>query len=222
MTPITDILQSHFKVASFDMDGTLIKGTTSNLFYAKLLNVEDKVIQLENELKAGRIDSNIFMVSVSEIMDKLTVDYIKEHFDLLPIVDGIAETVNTLKEAGIKPIIVTTSNILFAECFKEKYGFDEVFGTVHEVLKDGTVGIGTTVCSSKHKIEHVQSIVESLGGNMEDVFAVGDSFSDVPLFEKVGFSVAFNHDETLEGKADLYVKSNTIYSVMEAIAEYFT
>lgn len=214
-------LREHFKVACFDMDGTLIKGTTSNLFFSKLLDVEDEVIQLEKELKAGKIDSNIFMVSVSEIMDKLTVNYVKENFHLLPIIDGISKTVKTLKEVGIIPIIVTTSNILFAECFKEKYGFNAVYGTVHEISEDGKIGIGKTVCSSKHKIEHVQNIVESLGGSMNDVFAVGDSFSDVPLFEKVGCSVAFNYDETLDGKADLYVRSNTIYSVIERIVEHY-
>ena len=42
----------HYKggiFSCFDMAGTLIKGTTSNLFYSKLLNVENKVIQLEND-----------------------------------------------------------------------------------------------------------------------------------------------------------------------------
>lgn len=217
METLTDILKKKFKVASFDMDGTLIHGTTSNLFFAELLHVEKEVIDLEDKLKKGDIDSNTFMVVVSQIMDKLTVEYIRENFDLLPIIDGIQETLQYLRSANIVPILVTTSNILFAECFKEKFGFEQVFGTVHEILPNGRIGIGKTVCSSNHKIQHVQELVEGLGGTMSEVIAIGDSFSDVPLFSRVGCSVAFNYDETLEGKADIYVKSNNIFSILGEI-----
>ena len=61
------------------------------------------------------------MVRVGEIMDELTVDYVKNNFHLLPIIDGIHETIEVLEKAGVIPIIVTTSNVLFAECFKEMY-----------------------------------------------------------------------------------------------------
>lgn len=221
MESMIRFFKKQFKVACFDMDGTLIQGTTSNLFFAKLLNVEKEVIELEHKLKKGDIDSDTFMVVVSEIMNKLTVNYIKKNFDLLPIVEGIHETLHFLRNAGIVPILVTTSNIIFAECFKEKYGFDRVFGTIHKVSQNGEVGIGTTVCSSKHKIQHVQELVQGLGGTMSQVMAVGDSFSDIPLFSQVGCSIAFNYDEVLEGKADVYVKSSNIFSIIDSIGEKY-
>lgn len=221
MEPMINFFKKQFKVACFDMDGTLIQGTTSNLFFAKLLNVEKEVIELEHKLKKGDINSDTFMVVVSEIMDKLTVDYVKKNFDELPIIEGIHETLHFLRSADIIPILVTTSNTIFAECFKEKYGFDRVFGTIHEISENGKIGIGTTVCSSKHKIQHVQELVQCLGGTMSQVMAIGDSFSDVPLFSKVGCSIAFNYDEVLEGKADIYVKSNNIFSIINSIGEKY-
>lgn len=221
MELLTDFLNKNFKVACFDMDGTLIQGTTSNLFFAKLLNVEEEVIDLEYKLKKGEINSDTFMVVVSEIMNKLTVDYIRENFDLLPIIDGICETLQFLRNANIMPILVTTSNIIFAECFKEKYGFDRVFGTIHEISPNSCIGVGKTVCSSEHKIQHVQELVQSMGGTMSQVIAIGDSFSDLPLFSKVGCSIAFNYDEVLEGKADIYARSNSIFTIIDSIAEKY-
>lgn len=221
MEALTDFLKRNFKVACFDMDGTLIQGTTSNLFFAKLLNVEKEVIELEDKLKKGDITSDIFMVAVSEIMDKLTVDYIIDRFDLLPIIDGIHQTLQFLRKANIVPILVTTSNIIFAECFKEKYGFEKVFGTIHEISPDRYIGVGKTVCSSKHKILHVQELVQSLDGTMSQVIAIGDSFSDLPLFSEVGCSIAFNYDEVLESKADIYVRSNNIFSIIDSIGEKY-
>ena len=54
-----------------------------------------------------------------------------------------------MKETGIKLNIVTTSNILFAECFKEKYGLMLYLGD-YEISKDGSIGIV--------KPNHIQSI----------------------------------------------------------------
>lgn len=221
MEALTDFLKKNFKVACFDMDGTLIQGTTSNLFFANLLNVEAEVIELEDKLKKGDINSDTFMIDVSNIMDKLTVDYVKEKFDSLPIIDGIYETLQFLRNANVMPILVTTSNIVFAECFKEKYGFDKVFGTIHEISQSGCIGVGKTVCSSEHKIHHVQELVESLGGTMSQVIAIGDSFSDLPLFSEVGCSIAFNYDEVLEGKADIYVRSDNISSIIDSIEKKY-
>ena len=217
MESLHQFLNDKFIVASFDMDGTLIKGTTSNLFFAKLLNVENEVIELEKKLYNGDIGSDFFMIAISEIMESLTVSYVEQNFHLLPIVDDIHETVNLFKKLGIIPILVTTSNIIFAECFKKKYGFDYVFGTIHEVLPDGRIGIGKTVCSSNHKIQHVKEIVEMLSGSMSQVIAIGDSFSDIPLFSKVGCSIAFNYDDALKDKANVYVKSNSIFSIFDGI-----
>lgn len=221
MEELSNFLKKNFKVASFDMDGTLIRGTTSNLFYAELLQVQEEVLELEMKLKRGEIDSSVFMVDVSNIMEKLTVEFIRNHFHLLPIVDGIKETLQYLRSSNVIPILVTTSNVLFAECFKEKFGFEYVYGTVHEILPDGRIGVGKKVCSSKHKIQYVQKIVEELGGTMSEVIAIGDSLSDLPLFSKVGCPIAFNYDETLEGKAHIYVKSNNIFSVLDGMAKKY-
>lgn len=218
---IEEYLRKNFKVVSFDMDGTLIKGTTSNLFYAKLLDVENEVIDLENLLREEKIDSGEFMVKVSVIMKGLTINYVKENFNLLPVVKGIKETVDFFKRLRIMPIIVTTSNILFAECFKEEYGFERVYGTKHKILEGGKIGRGIEVCSKKHKIQHVNELVLNMGGTMKNVIAIGDSFSDIPLFSEVACSIAYNYDPLLADKANIYVKSDNIYDIIFALDKYY-
>jgi len=56
---------------------------------------------------------------------------------------------------------------------------------------------------------------------MSQVIAIGDSFSDLPIFSKVGCSIALNYDEVLEGKADIYVRSNNIFSVIDSIGKKY-
>lgn len=212
-------LQKYYKIACFDMDGTLITNTTANLYYAKLLGVEDKVIELEKAFANGEIGSSDFMVIISHITQDLTVDFVQKNFNEIPVISGIEDTVKILKQIGITPIIATTSNILFAECFKQKYGFEYVFGTVHEVFPDGRIGVGVEVCSAEHKVYHVKELSRMIGCTMKEVIAVGDSLSDVPLFSEVECAIAFNYNTALINRANMYVKSDNLLSIFDCLED---
>lgn len=52
-----------------------------------------------------------------------------------------------------------------------------------------------------------------------EVVAVGDSVSDILIFEEVGLPIAFNYDDSLHGKAKIYIKSNSLLTVIKHIIE---
>ena len=203
-----------FKLATFDLDGTLVRNTTTTLYFAELLGVKDQVLELERAFSAEKLDSTGFMQKISEIMSGLTVDFIQEHLDGLPFIKDIAQTVANLKRQGVRTMIVTTANQLFAEAIQRKFGFDHAYGTQFKVNSDGTLGRGIAVCSGAHKIQHVRAIADEVGASMQEVVAVGDSLSDVAVFSKVGRSVALNYDAHLEGRADRYVRADTLLDVL--------
>ncbi len=203
-----------YKVVCFDMDGTLCTQKT-NIFFAEKLGVEEKVHKIEEKLSNGKMESSEFMVIVSQIMKELSIDEVIKHFDSLPVLSGIAETVEYLEKCGVKTVIATTSNKFFADCFKNKYGFNETFGTVHEVHECGRIGIGTEVCSSRHKPMHIKKFCQMNGISMSEVAAVGDSLSDVYLFEEVGCSIAINYDQHLIGKADHYIRTDNMMDIIK-------
>lgn len=206
-----------YKIVSFDMDGTLIKNTTADLFFASLLNVENEVLELEVKLKLGLIDYSDFMVEVGLIMKDLSLDLIAANFSSLPLVGGIAETVETLKRNNIITLLITCSGEYFANFFKSEFKFDYVFGTKHQIDERGFIGIGTEVCSANSKIQHLLNVAALHGVSPEECVAVGDSLSDIPLFEKVGLAIAFNSDETMADKADVYLRSDDLRSILEYI-----
>ena len=208
------LIKNLYKIICFDMDGTLIRGTTANLFYAKLLGVEDEVIGLEKKFKAGQIESQEFALEVSNIMSGLTVDFVRENFDMVPVVDGIGETIELLNKLGIITVIATTSNRLFAECLQAKYGFQYIYGTEHKVFPDGRIGAGEKICSGAHKLLCIQELAKKYKCPMKKVIAVGDSVSDLPIFSGVGYRIAFNYDDVMLDKADTYIRSDTLTTIL--------
>ena len=196
------------------MDGTLIRNTTADLFFASLLQVEKEVLELEAGLKQGLINNSDFMVEVGLIMKELSLEVVANNFHNLPLINGIQETIGELKRHGVITMLITTSGEYFANLFKSKFEFDYVFGTKHQIDENGFIGIGIEVCSGESKAMHLAKIAETHRISLGECVAVGDSLSDIPIFEKVGLAIAFNSDETLEGKADIYVKSDDLQDIL--------
>lgn len=110
---------SKFKLVCFDMDGTLIRGTSANIYFSKLLGVDDKILDLEYKFKNQLIGSNDFMKHASIFMNGLSVNYIKNNFSNLPLINDIQETILRLKDVGIMTAIITSSNVFFANVLKK-------------------------------------------------------------------------------------------------------
>lgn len=206
--------QSSCQLVSFDLDGTLVRNTSTTLYYADLLGVSAQVQALEEEFSHQRINSTQFMQRISSIFHRLTVDFIRRHVDGMPFIRHIAETVAHLKQQGITTLIVTTANQQFAQAVADKFGFDQAYGTQFEIHTDGRIGSGIKVCSSDDKITHVRNAARRLSIGMQSVVAVGDSLTDIPLFSTVGRSIALNPDEHLRGRADRIVQSESLLDIL--------
>lgn len=215
-------MQSKFKMVCFDMDGTLIKGTTANIFFAKLLGVEEQMCGLESQFKAGKIDSEMFMHLSLDIMRKLSNKIVKDNFYAMPLINHIDETISKLKSYKVITNIVTTSNVMFAKEFQNVFGFDYVYGTQFEVTKYGKIKKGISACEKEYKSRFVKELSNSFNISMDEVVAIGDSMTDIPLFNEVGLSIALNYDKSLDGMANIYLRSESLLSILPHIIDNYS
>ena len=72
--------------------------------------------------------------------------------------------------------------------------------------------------SFNNKDEALHSILKKLNSEMNDCVAVGDYETLIPLFEKLGLSIAFGpRNKYVEKHADIVVKSNDLRDILPHI-----
>jgi phosphoserine phosphatase len=171
----------------FDMDGTLLPGTTGLLELAKILGAQDSLREMEERYSRKLLNTRDFTHALGALWGKVSVADSKRAFEAAPKLDGIAECLQELKGLGHISCLITMSQDIFAQHFKS-YGFDYIASTTYPANTEGPVTIlepedkrriAKEICAS-HQLDYRQSV------------AFGDSLSDEPLFTDLINTVAVN------------------------------
>lgn len=135
-----------------------------------------------------------------------------------PWLPGIAETVAALRKAGMRVVVATVTWRFAAELLVEQFGFDAASGT--EMAREGDVLLGRV---ARHfdefdKAEFVADHCAARGIELRRCAAVGDSRSDIPLFERVGFSIALNATPRARQVADVSLQAEDARDLVALLA----
>jgi len=206
-----------YKLVSFDMDGTLTIKTTCLQYYVKKLGIEDKAMELESLYKNHEIDDYQIADRYAEILKGTTRKQFDEWTEKIPRMENIKEAVNKLKELGFIVGITSVGPIFASEYFSSKFGFDFVSGSEHEFIDGVHLGKMTHTLAGKDKVIILEKLSKEKGIKMSEIVAVGDSRSDIPIFEKVGFRIALNADENLRHNTDLFLQTTNLMDVADKI-----
>ncbi len=180
------------RLVSFDMDGTLIRGTTASLFMAERLDNLKHVEELERRFDIGEITAADFADAVAHTHAGLPVAEVRRHFDELPLIRGIAETVAALKRQGVICLIATVSYSFYARVIAERFEFDDHCGAVMHEADGRLTGRMARYIDAEGKRAFVEAMAKRHGVAMSEVAHIGDSVSDMPTFAAVGKAIALN------------------------------
>ncbi|GAA1755044.1 MULTISPECIES: HAD-IB family phosphatase [Streptomonospora] len=184
----------------FDMDGTLIRGTSAAVQVARICGTEAELLDLERAFSAGEIDTTAFSATLHALWSELTEDHVEEAFSGAPFLDGIAEVCADIRERGEHSIVITLSPDFFARRLLG-FGFDEVAASRFPPLPFTRPLDPDAVLVPQDKVRIVEEARTSAGLPLHNCVAYGDSMSDAPLFGHVAHSVAVNADHHLAGIA---------------------
>ena len=182
-----------WRLACFDLDGTLVLGTSTCQHLSRSLGHEDILSSLEDRYARGEISNAEVANTDAQFYAGLSLAQVEDKLRDIPIIDGLPQTIEALRSRGIPSIICTVTWKFAAEIVAKRYGFVGASGCemslTHNGLLSGKV--------SKHfdeysKLNYVREYCTVHGISMDSVFAVGDSRSDIPLFSAVSFSIALN------------------------------
>lgn len=185
----------------FDLDGTLLLGTTASLEIARVLGSVDDLVTLEREFAARRIDTRGFAKRISELWSGLTAETVREAFETSPFLEGIGDVVADIRARGEISAVITMTPNFYADHLSD-FGFDHVASSVFPNLPLCTAPDPTKILVPESKVTITAAWLAAHGFAAHECVAYGDSLSDVPLFSVIELGIAINASEELRALAD--------------------
>ena len=198
------------KLFIFDFDGTLVtedildiiceivgkkeESKTINQRYIKgeLTTLKDTICARINFLKG---------VSSIEIEEKLD----KENY-LRP---GTKELFKYLKENNFITVLCSGNIMPVLEYYRDILGIDYVFGT-SPIMNGNKIDYIDETCfkNKEFKYESCKEIIKKLNIKKENIYAIGDSISDIKILSLAEHKFAVDPKSGIEKYADVIIKEN--------------
>jgi len=198
----------------FDMDGTLLHGTSAPVLLAAALGQPDSLHELEERFATGTATAVDFARAIHEMWGVVAPEVAQQAFAAAPLLANVREVLADIRERDERACLITMSPAYFAELFLD-FGFDAVFasrfpGDAETPLDE------TAILNPRDKPRLAERFCREHGLELADAIAYGDSMSDVFLFDEVGFRVSVNGDHHLEERSDIAVEGTDLLVAYEA------
>jgi HAD superfamily hydrolase (TIGR01490 family) len=215
MSELTPIASSGPSAAFFDLDRTLISGSSAFLlgiaaWRAGLVPtrhlVKDGIGALAFRV-AGASDDTSERVRdriLGAVEDMRVEDLVALNADLVPkLIEKVrpeaARLVDLHRHAGRATYIVSASPVEIVEPFAKAMGMTAGIGTRSEIFEGVYTGrLAGPFCYGPGKVEAIEELARWEGLHLDQCWAYSDSASDLPMLGAVGHPVAVNPDARLE------------------------
>ncbi len=210
---------SRFKLAVFDLDGTLTQERSIwEYIHKKLGKWYGFAEEYQKKFLAGEISYSDFCRLDAEVWKGMTAEELSEIVQTVPFHPGVDELIDHLKQREIKLTMVSSGLSILSDWVHRKYGFD--YSVSNDLLHEEGILTGKVRIQVRYdqKAEWVKKILQEFGVRREEVIAIGDSRGDLDMFEMVGFSIAFNSScNDLDRIASLCIQTHNLADIIPRI-----
>jgi len=205
-----------FKAVIFDLDGTLTQERSIwEYIHKRLRKWYGFAEEYQTRFLAGEISYERFCELDAEVWKGMSVEELSKIVETVPFHPGIDDLIRYLKKRELKLALVSSGLSILSDWVHRKYGFD--FSVSNDLLHEEgflTGKVRIKVYYDK-KAEWVDRILKHFGLKPEETIAIGDSKGDLDMFQKAGFSVAFNSScQELDQIANLCIQSENLTDII--------
>lgn len=188
----------------FDLDGTLLRDTSSPLEISRRLGVADELVAVQDLYDAGEIDSAGFAARVRELWGDLTPETVREVAESAPWIDGIEDVCADIAARGETSVLITLSPDFFARHLHDR-GMTVVHASRFPPVPFAEDADPAEPLSPPDKVRLAE--MERLERDLPRTACVayGDSLTDGPLF------AAYPHTVAVNARPELEVLARTAY-----------
>jgi phosphoserine phosphatase len=201
----------------FDMDGTLLTGTTACIEIAKVSGTLDELHILEQKFAAGEIDAFCFAQNIGALWGMVDEQVVRTAFEATPKLANIKAVTALIRRGGGKSCLITMSPDFYANLFYE-YGFDFI-GASQFPRSPGEEVKRENILSPEDKATIVGRWCDRLGFELNQCVAFGDSMSDYLLFKELEHTVSINGDSTLKDLARYHYEGSDLHDAFVTICD---
>ncbi len=198
----------------FDLDGTLMPGTSTSLFLAEKLGHLKEAQELERRYRHNEITNIEIADATARFFRGVPLATIDQYYRAAPKIRNIATVVNGIRDRQVTVILASITWSFFVEMFASEFGFDSFCGTKMEIDRGVLTGKVHSYFTEFDKLEFFLKACEEKGIATEDALAVGDSRSDHPVFQAAGVSVALNADDQTRTLATHTLDTNDLVDLL--------
>ena len=186
------------RVVVFDLDGTLMPHETSSGVLADALGHGGAYRALELRYDAAMCRTRRSRIGRPR-GSRPRVGGRAPYAAAGPWIAGLGETLAVLAGAGCRLLLATLAWRFVADMLAERYPFDAVCGAEMAIADATLTGTVDGYFDEHDKLGFVACWCAGNGYSLQDVVAIGDSRSDLPLFRHAAASIALN--ATAEARA---------------------
>jgi phosphoserine phosphatase len=209
-----------FKLATFDLDGTLTQERSIwEYIHKRLGKWYGFAERYQSQFLAGKISYEEFCERDAQVWKGMRVEELLEIIKTVPFHPGVDELIHYLKQKGLKLSLVSSGLSLLSDWVHQKYGFD--YSVSNDLLHENGVLTGRVKIRVYYdkKAEWVRKILKKFGVKPEEVIAIGDSKGDMDMFHMVGFCIAFNSScKDLEQIANVCIKGKNLANIIPQLS----
>ncbi len=205
-----------YKIAFFDLDGTLIDEGKTNI-WEKIqssfdIQVPPKVANYED----------LFCYEMRQLKKKgVTKNQILHALRGIKMIPGAEETLKILKENGLKLTLVSGGLNIIAEKFFPSNPFDYTYINKIYFNKQGhIISYEPNRFNLEKKVEALKEVIRLENATLNETVFIGDGFYDRFIAKNAGFSIAFNTDSKILVKASKsHIKGKDLTRILELIVK---
>lgn len=207
------------RIISFDFDLTLSRGVTAIEHFAGRHGQSDYICEMERRFRTEGLTTRAFSDLTAHLFAGMTLAQLEHTMSDIPLLDDVEDVFAFLRARGHSIIINSVGySVLIPSCL-QKFGADGVSGAELHAESGVLSGRVARYADESAKIEFAAAHARALGCRLENVLAVGDSRSDIPLFKAVGGSVALNGDQGARETATHSLSTDSLWPVARYVEQ---
>ncbi|WP_020209997.1 phosphoserine phosphatase SerB [Gilvimarinus chinensis] len=190
------------RLVCFDMDSTLIEAEVIDEL-AKAAGVGEQVAEITELAMAGELDFNESFARRMALLKGLDESVLANIAENLPVTEGAAKLISSLKKLGYKTAILSGGFQYFGEYLQKKLGIDYVYANTLDIVDGKVTGeVKGEVVNGERKAALLKMLAEREGITAEQTIAVGDGANDLPMLAAAGLGIAFRAKPLVKASAE--------------------